>query len=454
MGENYGEIMWIPCPTNFEEADYKRDSLEIIDGIEKLSEFNAKFGTHFKMGFGKMWMPMGPEYVRERVYLSNLNACLDVISYYYMNCRILNLGHLTTSTDVHLTKPVGISGSENLMFLDCDYFTKWGFRLTDYCLRNMRQRIKVRLGEEGVEPGNWKLLVSGGVVRTPGYYTKEGRVEFTPPDGAPFKEIILKRAEIRAALSVCKDSRMNLPALPGLNFDTIKFSARNMSADQVCKNIRVYRGNGVKTTVLSVNSDFIPDKAMERFNQERGLGSGKLVSIPDGVSITAITVTVSNRKEIIDKTKPDLSARLGSPIGEKEKGEVPPTTRKNFVEEEPRAAHDREDDRPHSMVEKVKRLDRCEDLDSSLDKPTKKKSRKSKETSSSSSEESDSSSDDADGEPMTMDRIAAQALKAEHEMSLLLKYKKRFKRERQIEREKEKKQRKRQSKSARDSSSD
>jgi len=57
-------------------------SLEILDGIEKLSEFNVKFGTHFKMGFGKMWMPMGEEYVKERVYLSNLNACLDRISLY------------------------------------------------------------------------------------------------------------------------------------------------------------------------------------------------------------------------------------------------------------------------------------------------------------------------------------------------------------------------------------
>jgi len=63
------------------------------------------------------------------------------------------------------------------MFADNEYFLKWGFRLTDYCLRSMRQRIKVRLGEEGVEPMNWKLMVSGGAVRAPGYYTKEGRVE-------------------------------------------------------------------------------------------------------------------------------------------------------------------------------------------------------------------------------------------------------------------------------------
>jgi len=46
MNLNYGEILWIPCPTNFDEADYKRDSLEILDGIEKLSEFNVKLDAY------------------------------------------------------------------------------------------------------------------------------------------------------------------------------------------------------------------------------------------------------------------------------------------------------------------------------------------------------------------------------------------------------------------------
>jgi len=101
------------------------------------------------------------------------------------------------------------------------------------------------------------------------------------------------------------------------------------------------------------------------------------------------------------------------------------------------------------MVEKVKRSDRYEDLDSSLDKPNKKKSRKSRETSSSSSDSSDT-----DGEPMTKDRVSVQALKVEFEMSKLLKYKKRYKKEKQREKERERKQRKKQSRSARDTSSE
>ena len=59
MKADYGEILWIPCPTNYDKADYKRDSLELLDGVEKVAEFNARYGTHFRMGFAKMWLPMG-----------------------------------------------------------------------------------------------------------------------------------------------------------------------------------------------------------------------------------------------------------------------------------------------------------------------------------------------------------------------------------------------------------
>ena len=151
---------------NYDEADYKRDCLEIIDCLAKVAEFNARYRTHFKMGFAKMWLPIGGGFVKERVYLSNLNACIDMIGYHYAQCRVLNLGNFTTSTDRRKYKQqVDISGYENLMFADVEYFEKWGFKLTDYCLRTIRQRIKKLLGEEGVELTDWAGLISDGLLK-------------------------------------------------------------------------------------------------------------------------------------------------------------------------------------------------------------------------------------------------------------------------------------------------
>ena len=101
-------------------------------------------------------------------------------------------------------------------------------------------------------------------------YTKDGQILYDPPQDAPLKGTLVLRAEIRADFSMNKNARKNLPTLPGLNFEKLNFSAPGVGADQVCKNMRVYKGNSVKTNVLSANSEFVPELALIRFNQERG----------------------------------------------------------------------------------------------------------------------------------------------------------------------------------------
>jgi len=60
-----------------------------------------------------------------------------------------------------------------------------------------------------------------------------------------------------------------------------------------------------------------------------------------------------NEKVETVSQKSDLTARLGSPKGEKEKGGIlKEAVRKAQVVKEPRAAHDRNDDRHQPLVEK------------------------------------------------------------------------------------------------------
>jgi len=433
MKEDYGEILWIPCPMDYEEADYKRDYKEVLDCVEKVAEYNARYGTHFKIGFGKMWMPMGVEFEKERVYLANLNACLDVMGFYYQECRVLDLGIYTTTTDEKYEYPVGIKERDNQRFKHTEYFETWGFKLTDYCLRTMRQRIKKLLGEEGVEPISWKELVREGVVRQPGYYTSEGRVTFTPPQEETVKPVILQRAKIRAEFSISRDKEkiLALPALPGLKFDKIRFSTANISADQVCQNMRIYRGNGIRTNLLSLNSDFIPARALLRYAQERGKEAGTRVRIPPTESMTGLEITVSNRKPENLTPKPSLSKRLGSPRGEKEKGEVTREVRREDREVEVIAELKVASASAHPRpVEKARAAERFE-LDSSFEKPVKKRNKK-KVESSTSSDSSSSSSEDDDGEPVTKDLVRMQAMKVELEVSKLMKLKEKYKKQRKL----------------------
>ncbi len=171
---------------------------------------------------------------------------------------------------------------------------------------------------------DWKELVRDGVVRQPGYYTNEGRVTFTPPQEETVKLVILHRANIRADFSTSKDKDkiITLPPLPGLKFDKIKFSSANISADQICRNMRIYKGNGIRTNLITKDYDFIPARALLRYEQEREREDGPRVRIPPAESMTGLEITVSNTKPVNTTPKQSLSKRLGSPRGEKEKGEV------------------------------------------------------------------------------------------------------------------------------------
>ena len=81
-----GEILWCPCLEDVEEADFIQDCLEVIDGYEKIEEFNVRYGMSFKMGLAKMWLPHGQEYDKNRLYLCRLNAAMDMVSYHYAQC--------------------------------------------------------------------------------------------------------------------------------------------------------------------------------------------------------------------------------------------------------------------------------------------------------------------------------------------------------------------------------
>jgi len=317
-----------------------------------------------------------------------------------------------------------------------------GFQTNGLLPKDDEAKIKKLLGEEGVEPISWKELVREGVVRQPGYYTSEGRVTFTPPQEETVKPVILQRAKIRAEFSISKDKEkiLALPALPGLKFDKIRFSSAKISADQVCQNMRIYRGNGIRTNLISKNFDFIPARALLRYAQERGKEAGTRVRIPPTESMTGIEITVSNKKPENPTPKPSLSKRLGSPRGEKEKGEVAREAREvrrgdREVEviAELRVAKDQQEARTRAQprpVEKAKAAERFE-LDSSFEKPVKKRNKK-KVESSTSSDSSSSSSEDDDGEPVTKELVKMQAMKVELEVSKLMRLKKKYKKQKKL----------------------
>ncbi len=94
-----------------------------------------------------MWLPVGKMFERERVYHCRLGAGLDMLGFYYIQCRVLALGIFTTTEDSRkgdVAEDVECHG--NLMFLEDEYLNSSGYKLRDYCYRTVRQRIRKLLG--------------------------------------------------------------------------------------------------------------------------------------------------------------------------------------------------------------------------------------------------------------------------------------------------------------------
>jgi hypothetical protein len=164
-----GEILWCPWPEDVEEADFRQDCLEVIDGFEKLEEFNVRFGMSFRMGLAKMWLPRGQDFKRTRVYLCRLNAALDMVGYYYVQCRVLTLGNFTTTDKPgQMGLAVDVQYHNDRVFVTEEYLEKNGYKLGDYCLRTIRQRIRKLFAMEGVEPADWSEDKANGMIRAPG----------------------------------------------------------------------------------------------------------------------------------------------------------------------------------------------------------------------------------------------------------------------------------------------
>ncbi len=251
MDAEGGDILWCPSTDKVECADYRQDALEVLDACEKLEEFNITHGTKFRLGLAKVWLPMGKEFERERVYCCRLGAALDVIGFHYVQCRVLALGVFTTTDDPQKGGAVvDVQCHGDVVFREDAYLDTSGYKLKDYCYRTVRQRIRKLLGEEGVEPKDWSESRAAGLIRAPGDKRATGYKIFDAPRGSPLKSLIQERARIRVMFSKDKMARKDLPQLGPMKFGQFNYTSGNVKPQDLSRTAKTTMGNGVRECIL------------------------------------------------------------------------------------------------------------------------------------------------------------------------------------------------------------
>jgi hypothetical protein len=123
---------------------------------------------------------------------------------------------------------------------------------------------------EAVKPANWIEDKAKGMIKAPGY--KKGPVFkfYDAPSGAPFKEMIRERADIRTRFVLNNSDRKTLPKLGGFKFGMMNFGSETVRKMDMSKMAKVLPGNGVKEELLSPSYKSFPEISMTRYDQERG----------------------------------------------------------------------------------------------------------------------------------------------------------------------------------------
>jgi len=282
------EILWCPFPYDTENEDFRQDCMEVLDGYEKLLEFNARYDTNFRMGFAKLWLPRGKPFDKTRAYICRMGAAVDMIGYHYTQSRVLAFGNFTTTdNDKRMGETVDIENHSERKFIAEEYLDKEGYRLKDYCLRTIRQRIRKMFLTEGVVPSNWMEAKDDRLIKAPGYVKNGKFIFYDAPSGAPFKTVMLERANLRAMFGMTGSGKNTLPALGGFKFGMMNVSSATVDRMNMTKMAKIRPGIGVKEVMIPAGYQSFPDAAMTRFDQERGerLNKKRVIILTDDVSI-------------------------------------------------------------------------------------------------------------------------------------------------------------------------
>jgi len=265
------EILWCPFPYVTEGQDFRQDTMEVIDGFEKMMEFNARYETNFRMGLVKLWLPQGEAFDKDRAHICRMGAAVDMIGYHYVHSRVLPVGNFTTTDDKDwMGVPVDVENHSERKFIANQYLSKEGYMLRDYCMRTIRQRIRKVFLEEGVVLSDWMEAKDEQLLTAPGYWKRDKFMFYDAPSGAPFNTVMLERANLRVLFGKTSSGKKTLPAITGFKFGMMNVGSATVGRLNLTKMAPQRPGVRVKEVEIPTGYQSFPELAMTRFDQERG----------------------------------------------------------------------------------------------------------------------------------------------------------------------------------------
>ena len=144
LGHHDIHVLWMPGHNIPEHTDFHVDTVEVLDAAIKLKECGVFHNLDIKLGLVKTWLPLGDRYLSESIKLDKLNLAIEVLGYYYLQTRVVDLSRLTMRKSRESANRVSITGHDEYVYVLGEYRSKTngGHLVNFHTSRHAREILK------------------------------------------------------------------------------------------------------------------------------------------------------------------------------------------------------------------------------------------------------------------------------------------------------------------------
>jgi hypothetical protein len=215
LGHTNIHVLWMPSHNTPQRTNFRVDTLEILDAAIKVNEYGIYHNLHIKLGLVKSWLPLGESFTREALQVECLNLAIEVLGYYYLHTRVVDLSRLTTRKSKDHHNRVNIQGHDQEVYITTEYRFNGGYIINYHTARRAREILRQVFANYKVLP-DWELAITS----TELYYRIEEpaitifgskRNLMDPPPKENLLYITNQRAAVRVRFATLKAERTHLP---------------------------------------------------------------------------------------------------------------------------------------------------------------------------------------------------------------------------------------------------
>jgi len=315
-------IVWIPLNKTNLETLHGSEVIEVADVMLKLKILGRKNGVSVRAGLAKSWMPKDLSNQQKALQIHRMNLALEVLSFYWFQCRCLDLSQLTMDPKkpwVEITDEnrMDIPGYDDMIFQPRSYrnLKSDPMAISYFAARRGREEIRLVL-LKGVEP-NWTRALQTKVevdrVKVPQITRGQDTSRLIPParGGEACHQAILDRVReyCRFESGMTNNRTLSSTGLEEYPWDALHLQSENPEV----------RKTGYKTRPIS-RGNMILLKELPDNRERRVVERGDCVNVT--VTAPSSQKSAPPKKPMSERLEPRKSEKGMEPMSKKPEPET------------------------------------------------------------------------------------------------------------------------------------